>query len=619
MIAGILYKNRERTAEKEDVISLLKQKTNDTSSIEIVVNKNLGMGFASDNVQTMDRATNLWHNNNDTVTVLFSGHVYNQNKFPEIDNGNMPMGRVLYERFKEAGVDLFDQINGNYALCLWNSETQQFFLTRDHLGVEPLYYFENDELIVFASSMDVLLRHPEIKAEIDFEAAYRYLLFNYNPGTNTFIRGVKKLRPGYYFKFANGDGQTERYWFLSFQADKILQEEEYVAELLPMMREAVKIRLEQSDSHGAFLSGGMDSSSIVGLMSPIVKGDVHTFSFRCRGKSFDESHYAQIVSDRYGTKHHLVEYSPQEVLSIEEIVSLMDEPFSDIGIEVASYILGKEAQGKTNYVLTGDGGDELFAGHPVYQADQVAQKFSRLPVAVQKMFTSIFRLFPDTEKKKSFAVKAQRFAYSYQFPEELFSNRWRIYYTDKEFKQLLKNDLHDELTHADPLGEIISIYKEADGGDFLSKTLYGDYHTVVSFYLRRMQLLRAFGIEGRFPMFDPRLVEYAAKIPSDLKLRGSETKYILHKTMTGVLPDEIVFRKDKLGHSVPFKNWLRDQQQIKSFVTDVLSEETVRRRGLFNYKFVSDLLEEHFKRTKNNSHRIWALLVLELWMQKHLD
>ncbi len=619
MFAGILYKNAEKKADKEELLKILKSDAGNETSAEIVVNKNYAVGFYPDKVPTLDREMSLWHNNNDTVTVFFAGHIFNKDQFPELSDSHLPVGRVLHENFKKTGPKLFDRINGNYVLAIWNSETQQFFLSRDHLGVEPLYYFENDELVVFASSLDLLIRYPGIKTEIDFEAMYRYLLFNYNPGQNTFISGARKLRHGFYLKYEKGNTQTDRYWFLSFQAEKVLPEEEYVAELLPLMRDAVKRRLEQNGSHGALLSGGMDSSSVVGLMSPEVKGDVHTFSFRCRGKSFDESHYAKIVSDRYGTKHHLVEYSPQEVLRIEEIVRLMDEPFCDIGIEVASYILGREAEGKTGYVLTGDGGDELFAGHPVYQADQVAQKFARLPVPVQKMLTSIFRLFPDTEKKKSFSVKAQRFGYSYQFPAELFSNRWRVYYTEKELGKLLDNSYHHELNKADPLAEIVAVYQEADGNDFLSKTLYGDYHTVVSFYLRRMQLLRAFGIEGRFPMFDPRLVEFAAKIPSDLKLRGSETKYILHKTMTGVLPDEIVFRKDKLGHSVPFKNWLRDEPQIKSFITDILSEETVRRRGFFNYDFVSNLLAEHFKRTKNNSHRIWALLVLELWMQKHLD
>jgi len=235
------------------------------------------------------------------------------------------------------------------------------------------------------------------------------------------------------------------------------------------------------------------------------------------------------------------------------------------------------------------------------------------------MMTSAFSMLPDTDKKKSFAVKAQRFAYSYGFSEKLFSNRWRIYYNEPELLEFFGSGFYTNVKETNPLKDIMSIYDEADGNNFLSKTLYGDYFTVVNFYLRRMQLLRKFGIEGRMPMFDPRLVEFAAKIPAQLKLRGSETKYILHKTMTGVLPDEIVFRKDKLGHSVPFKNWLRDVPEIKNFITDVLSESAIKKRGYFNNNFVQRLLADHFNRKKNNSHRLWALLVLELWMQKNID
>ena len=619
MIAGILYRNPEKKVTHQDLYHLFDLTTYDKSALRIVTNKNLAIGFSPAGVKTLDDRADLWHNNNDTVTVLFSGNIFNRQELLNGRDDAFSTGRVLFDLFQEKKNRLFNEINGNYILAIWNSKTQEFSLARDHLGIEPLYYFWDNEKLVFASSIKAILRHPEVKAKINIKALHTYLLFNYNPGQETLISGIKKIGPGHFLKFKNDKLSVERYWYLSFKPEQQKTEEQYAAELLPLMRETVKVRLEDDTSHGAFLSGGMDSSSIVGLMSPLIKGKLHTYSFRCKGKSFDESHYAKIVSDRYHTEHHLVEYDADEVLAIEEVVKYMDEPFCDIGIEVASFILGRAARGNTNYVLSGDGGDELFAGHPVYQADQVAQKFSTIPKPLQKIITTIFSLFPDTDKKKSFAVKAQRFAYSYQFPEQLFSNRWRIYYTISEITRLFRDEFKQKLYKSNPLDEILNIYQEADGEDFLSKTLYGDYHTVVSFYLRRMQLLRAFGIEGRFPMFDPRLVEYAAKIPSHLKLKGSETKYILHKTMAGVLPDEIVFRKDKLGHSVPFKNWLRDVPQVKKFVTDVLSESNIKNRGLFNYSFVKNLLDEHFKRTKNNSHRLWALLVLELWFQKNID
>lgn len=613
MIAGILNRDREKVISNEEIYSLFDLQEVQKDQIKIAANRNFA---AAINNEAFENISEVWQNEKNVVA--FSGNVFNRNEITGLSDTGRPFTQILADQFTDKKTALFNELNGSYSLSIWNSELQQLVLTGDHFGIEPLYYFWDEEKLIFASSIKAILRHPDAKAEIDFEALHTYLLFNYNPRQETLIAGIKRLRPGYYLKFEKNNSTTEQYWYLSFLPGKEKTENQYIEELLPLLKKSIEMRVSDSETHGAFLSGGMDSSSIVGLMSPMVKGKIHTFSFRCKGKSFDESHYANIVSCRYNTEHHLVEYSPQEVLSIGEIVEYMDEPFCDIGIEVASYILGRAAQDKINYVLTGDGGDELFAGHPVYQADEVARKFSKIPRPLQKMMTSAFSLFPDTDKKKSFAVKAQRFAYSYGFSEKLFSNRWRIYYNEPELLALFRPEYSGNVKETNPLKDIMAIYDEADGNDFLSKTLYGDYFTVVNFYLRRMQLLRKFGIEGRIPMFDPRLVEFAAKIPSHLKLRGSETKYILHKTMAGILPGEIVFRKDKLGHSVPFKNWLRDVPEIRNFIMDVLSESTIKRRGYFDNNFVQRLLTDHFSRKKNNSHRLWALLVLELWMQKNI-
>ncbi|MBL7092553.1 hypothetical protein ISS22_01135 [candidate division KSB1 bacterium] len=613
MIAGILNRDREKVISNEEIYSLFDLQEVQKDQIKIAANRNFAAAIVD---EAFENISEVWQNEKNVVA--FSGNVFNRNEITGLSDTGRPFTQILADQFTDKKTALFNELNGSYSLSIWNSELQQLVLTGDHFGIEPLYYFWDEEKLIFASSIKAILRHPDAKAEIDFEALHTYLLFNYNPRQETLIAGIKRLCPGYYLKFEKNNLTTEQYWYLSFLPGKEKTENQYIEELLPLLKKSIEMRIPDSETHGAFLSGGMDSSSIVGLMSPMVKGKIHTFSFRCKGKSFDESHYANIVSCRYNTEHHLVEYSPQEVLSIGEIVEYMDEPFCDIGIEVASYILGRAAQDKINYVLTGDGGDELFAGHPVYQADEVARKFSKIPRPLQKMMTSAFSLFPDTDKKKSFAVKAQRFAYSYGFSEKLFSNRWRIYYNEPELLALFRPEYSGNVKETNPLKDIMAIYDEADGNDFLSKTLYGDYFTVVNFYLRRMQLLRKFGIEGRIPMFDPRLVEFAAKIPSHLKLRGSETKYILHKTMAGILPGEIVFRKDKLGHSVPFKNWLRDVPEIRNFIMDVLSESTIKRRGYFDNNFVQRLLTDHFSRKKNNSHRLWALLVLELWMQKNI-
>jgi len=623
MIAGIIYASPDVKISDNQIKSLFNPRFFKNSDLCLIKEKNLAIGITPTGVKTIDDDSNLWQDDKKIAGVVFLGNIFNKNELiSEMkENSNSCSSAQLIGKFyDQKKSDCFSEINGNFIIGIWNRELQQFILARDHLGVEPLYYFWDGIKLIFASSLKALLRYDETKTEINYKGLHSYLLFNYNPSLDTIISGIKNLPPGNYLQLEKGNLKIKSYWKLSFEVNPGKNEEQYIEELLPLMRNAVQLRIEDDkDTHGAFLSGGMDSSSVVGLMSSFINGSVHTFSFRCRGKSFDESHYAKIVSDRYHAQHHLVEFSPEEIISIAEIVNYMEQPFCDIGIEIATYILGRQASGKTSYILSGDGGDELFAGHPVYQADTFAQKFEKLPKLLKESIINISKLFPDTEKKKSLIVKAKRFAYSYNFPPDLYSNRWRIYYTDKELTQLVRSDTLPDLQQCNPLEEIVSIYQQANGNDYLSKTLYGDYYTVVGFYLRRMQLLRTFGIEGRFPMLDPRLVEYAATIPSELKIRGSETKYILHKTMTGILPDEIVYRKDKLGHSVPMKNWLRDIPLVKDFVTDVLSEATIKKRGYFNANYIQHLLNDHLTRKQNNSHRIWALLVLELWLQKNID
>jgi asparagine synthase (glutamine-hydrolysing) len=443
---------------------------------------------------------------------------------------------------------------------------------------------------------------------------------NYNPGSDTLYKGVRKLRAGSCLRIKHGNLRIEKYWKPSFQGLFSKSLEDYKAELPALFKEAVEIRMQDSEFRpAAFLSGGMDSSTVVHMMRSVETGTIHTFSFRCRGESYDESHYARLMSQRYGTMHHELPYEPKDTALIVEIAKNAQEPFSDIGIEVASYLLARKAAEQSDYVLTGDGGDELFAGHPVYLADRAIQKLEPVLGLLKACVFPFCRLLPDTEQKTNLLVKAKRFAYSAEFPATLYSNRWRIYYQDAQFKALLQPDWYAHWKKEESLKDIEELYRDADGQDFLSQTLYGDYYTVVDFYLRRMEMLRKLGIEGRFPMLDPKLVDYAARIPSHFKLgKGGSTKWIFHQVMAHILPDEIVFRQDKLGHSVPLKNWLRQSPQVQSLITGILTSKEFRDRGIFNAKAVDRMMRDHASKADNHSHRLWSLLTFELWCQANL-
>ena len=528
----------------------------------------------------------------------------------------------FFQCFKKFGHQCLKEINGNFIALIYDYNAHSLLLAHDHLGIEAVYYSWDGNRLVFSNSLGILAQSGKRFSELNPQALYSYLLFNYNPGTQSFFKGIEKLRGGHFIRIKNGKFEIKSYWRPSFKVDPSITEKSVIPELFDLFKDAVRIRLEDSSVRpGVFVSGGMDSSSVLGLMRSLL-GDgapINTYSFRCKGKSFDESHYAEIMAKSVHSNHQLIEYPADEVENISDLVGLMEEPFSDIGIELATYILARAASGNVDYILTGDGGDELFAGHPVYLADKIAQIFDRIPQIVRQPMTNLFQMLPDTNAKKSLAVKVKRFSYSSNFSADLYSNRWRVYYTDKELQNVLTPDYWNTLKSYHPFEEIINLYREADGEDYLSKSLYGDYFTVVTFYLNRMRTLRSFKIEPRFPMLDYRLIELTAKIPIDLKIKGSESKYILHKAMEGFLPDEIVFRKDKLGHSVPMKNWMRESEKVKRVLSEVLFGNKLKERGIFQIDYLRSLFNEHQKKRYNNSHRLWSIAMLELWLEKNID
>lgn len=567
----------------------------------------------------------IYQSANGRYVACFYGNAFNLNDILVklgADFSGKDGAKWFLECFRQFGHQCFQEINGNYIACIYDDKNHSLLLAHDHLGIEPVYYSWNGKRLVFGNSLQTLSQSGKQFSELNPQALYSYMLFNYNPGTQSFFKGIEKLRGGHFIRVRDEKFEIAKYWYPSFKVDPSITEESIIPVLFDLFKDAVRIRLENSSVRpGVFVSGGMDSSSVLGLMRSLIgdQASINTFSFRCKGKSFDESHYAEIMANAVRSNHRLIEYPADEVKNMSDLVGLMEEPFSDIGIELATYILARAASGNVDYILTGDGGDELFAGHPVYLADKIAQIFDRIPKFVRQPMTSLFQMLPDTDAKKSLPVKLKRFSYSANFPADLFSNRWRVYYTENELKKIVTPDFWKTLKDYQPFEEIKNLYKEADGEDYLSKSLYGDYFTVVTFYLNRMRTLRNFKIEPRFPMLDYRLVELTAKIPIDLKIRGSESKYILHKAMEGFLPDEIVFRKDKLGHSVPMKNWMRESEKVKGVLSDVLFGGKLKDRGIFQTDYLRSLFDEHQKKRYNNSHRLWSIAMLELWLEKNID
>jgi asparagine synthase (glutamine-hydrolysing) len=531
--------------------------------------------------------------------------------------GIAPLALALLGRH---GAGFAGGIRGPFAYALAGEGGARLVAGRDPLGIEPLYHYEDATQIVVGSAIAPVLRCAGAPRELDRRGVARFLLFDYNPGPETLLRGVHQLRAGHLLEAAPGGARTRRYWHLSFAPREVRDVAELAERLLVELRDAVRVCLPLGAAPGVFVSGGMDSSTVLGLLREAREGPIRTYSYRCRSESFDESHYARLMAGSVGAEHAEAEYRPDHVRLLDEFVAEMQEPFCDVGINVATVLLGRAASGKDTVVLTGDGGDELFGGHPVYEADKIARFADLVPAPIRKPILALLQILPDSDRKKNLTVKLKRFAESLAFPPELLSDRWRLYYTPAELEAALTPELAAGLDAATLLDETARRAAEGDGPDPLSRSLHADYQNVVGFYLRRNDLIRPLGVEVRYPLLDPQLVAFCASIPSRLKVRGwFDTKWILREAVEGVLPHAIVHRQDKLGHSIPLKNWLRDDTGVREYVLDLLSEESVRRRGVMRPAFVAGQISEHLSRRRNNSHRLWALAVLEAWCRRHLD
>jgi asparagine synthase (glutamine-hydrolysing) len=558
------------------------------------------------------------HNGSQSTCAIWEGEIYNRAELLHslgAAGHGLSDAEILVQLYEAYGQSCVEKINGSFAFAIYDKARQEVILGRDRFGIETLYYYDGPKMFVFGSRIHPILACPEVPKELNLSALRRFLVFGFNPAWDTFFRGVRKVRPGRLIVLSR-DGVTEkRYWYLSFQRVQEKPLSEYCHDILDLTRDAIRLRLSAAKPLGIFLSGGMDSSSIAGLTHEIAKTNFSTYSYRCLGKSFDESPYARTMAKHCNAEHHEVVFEPADVRKMESMVRLMDEPLCNAGITIATFLLGEAAQGKIGRVFSGDGGDELFGGHPVYAADKIAAKFERIPAILRLPFVGLLRYLPDSDQKLNLTVKLKRFAESINYPRALGTYRWRIQYGPAELNKLLRNGA----AHNNGAGlfeDLIELIEEADGPDALSRSLYVDTMTEIGFYLRRMDLVRFFNVTPVFPLLDHRLFEYAAGIPSHLKFRdASNTKFVQHCAMEGVLPDEIVQRKDKLGHSIPLKNWLRSDPSVKNFVHDTLSENGLKRRGIVDNDYVKDLWQNHQNYRQNNSHRLWTLTVLELWLR----
>lgn len=564
-------------------------------------------------------------NEDGAVWIVFNGEIYNYRELREnlIARGHrFKTGadtETIVHLYEEEGERCVERLRGMFGFAIWDSRDKSLLLARDRVGKKPMHYALSNGAFVFGSEIKSLLRHPAIKREINFEAISDFLTFGYVPDPQTAFKGVYKLPPGHTLSFKDGHIRTRRYWDFNYecdsQGDAPLTEREYVGRLRQLLSESVRVRLESEVPLGAFLSGGIDSSTVVALMARQMNQPVKTFSIGFSETDFDELKYARVAARLLETDHHEFVVTPDVCRLAEEIVWHHDEPFADVS-SLPTYVVSKMAREHVTVVLSGDGGDEVFGGYQRYLIERGREKFELIPSFIRhQIFLRLSRALPRGAYGKRFLSVNSRDA----GPRYVDS----LSYFDEETKRSLFSEaLLAELNGHASTKTFEEIFEETVSRARLDRQMYLDSKTYLpgDILVKVDRMSMAHSIETRAPLLDHRLIEFAQTIPASLKLRrtsrGWVTKYILKRAVEGLIPDEIIHRP-KQGFDVPIKHWLKGE--LGAMCHDLLTSSGARQQGYFNVKTVAGLLQEHRLGVRDNARHLWALLTFELWRRSFID
>jgi asparagine synthase (glutamine-hydrolysing) len=560
-------------------------------------------------------------NEDRTVWVVFNGEIYN---FPELRPELQKQGHHFYTNsdtevivhlYEQYGSECVQKLRGMFAFALYDARHNRLLMARDRLGKKPLHYALSNGNLLFGSEIKSILEVAPELASIDYEGLLQYLYFGYIPDPLTSFPGIRKLPAGHLLEFEQGEVRVRKYWDLPrFNTYKPRSEEECLEEMEHRLAEAVRIRLISDVPLGALLSGGTDSSTVVALMCRASAGPVKTFSIGFGAGDFDETHYARIVAKHFRTDHHELILEPNVVETVEELTSSLEEPFGDSSM-LPTYYVSRLARQQVTVALSGDGGDELFAGYDRYRIHFDRQIFEHIPSWARVLYRE--QVYPRLPRN----MRGRKFSYNVSLP-------WRERYIDgisfvpafQRDRPLLSEDFRGILAKGeDPQNVMRRYFDQAPASDPLSQMLYVDTKTYLAgdilTKVDRMSMLTS--LETRAPILDHLFVEWAASLSSDWKLRGGKQKYILRKLAERVgVPKEVLYRR-KQGFALPLKHWIRGE--LKDLVLSVLLESRTLQRGYFDVRGIRQLLDEHFLGRRDHSGRIWRLLIFELWHRNFLE
>ena len=549
----------------------------------------------------------------DGRTVLaFNGEVYNHAELRrELEAlGHQFTSRcdteVVLHAFLEWDVRSFSKLRGMFAAAFWTESERRLVLVRDRLGIKPLYYSRRGNDLYFGSEMKAILLHPEIGRRINPEALDRYLSCNYIPGNATLVEGIDKLAPGNWLQWKDGAVSSEAYWTLEFRPDHALDFETAKQELDRLLRSSVQEHLISDAPLGVWSSGGLDSSTILHYAADESSSRLKTFSVSFRGRSFDESVYFREVADRYQTDHHEFDLNPEQDLpdAIQQFATYSDEPSADAGA-LPVWFLSKMCRQDVTVALSGDGADELFGGYNTYLADGYARTLRPVPFALRSLAARAAKCLPVSDEKIGLDYKITR-----MLEGSLLEPVDAHFYWNGTFGSAARRALLSS-----PNGSAPAIPLPGTDVGYLNQFLWLDQLNYLPDDILNKcdRMSMAHSLEVRPPFLDHRIVEFAAGLPEDMKIRGGKLKFLLRELMKDKLPQSVLTRK-KEGFDIPAHQWLRTI--LRPLLLETLSEKNVRGSGIFAWEAIDKVLRSHLERRANLGYHLWGLLILFLWLKR---
>ena len=563
------------------------------------------------------------HNEDSSIWAVVDGQICNREQLRSMLGrcghhlSTLSDEEMLAHLYEEFGHQFPSRVNGLFTFAIWDQRAERLVLGGDHVASKPLYYMIDTKRrrLAFASGIRAILRDAQVKRKIDVIALRDYMTYGFVPAPQSIFEGIAKVLPGQVILWDQDGCIFGKYWDLRFLGPCV--DVDYPRALYDLLKECVRRQVPDERPVGLFLSGGLDSSTIVGLTSELIGGEnLKTFSVGFQESSYNELDYARCVAEHFGTDHHEVVMKPGTVDLVDELVCYLDEPLADWSV-FPTFLVSRLAKSEMDTVLSGDAADDLFAGHERLLADRMDSYYRKLPGPVRDVVRFAAPRLPDSAQQRGPLNVLKRFVQGANLPLEIRDCRWWTCFNLGEEDRILHSRVAQNVAGPDPYRLVKDSLSHNDGPDLLSRELYVSLlHLSQGIRAKVDRMSMANSLQVRTPFLDRQFVEFAMRIPSSMKIRGLNGKWILKKSMLGLLPKRII-TKPKRGFTIPMKVWLRGD--LRGKLEHTLSATSIRRNGYLNPDYVCRLVSEHLAERKDNSHKLWRLMMFMIWHSEFTD